>query len=96
MREYKLMVKALLTEYAGSLRRNRCLTQERMAEQLRITGRAYGDLERGKYCFSPHPLLFLLSMLEDDELSTLINEFRRRVYELENRESEPDSNSEDD
>ncbi|MFR7893919.1 MAG: helix-turn-helix domain-containing protein [Dysosmobacter sp.] len=35
------------------------LTQEAMAEQLRISSRAYSDLERGKYAASAPTLLFL-------------------------------------
>ena len=48
---------------------------EAMAEQLRISSRAYSDLERGKYAASAPTLLFLFSMLEAemwirDSLST--------------------------
>ena len=60
MKAYKALVRELLAECTGTLRKSRDLTQEELAEQLRITGRAYGDLERGKYCFSTITLLFLL------------------------------------
>ena len=56
-----------------------------MAEQLRITSRAYGDLERGKYCFSAIALLFVLLMLSDDELQALLEGFRKRAYDLEHK-----------
>ena len=53
--------------------------QEEMAEQLHITSRAYGDLERGRYCFSAAPLLFLLLMLSDRELAAFLGGFRERA-----------------
>lgn len=49
MNDYKMLVKEILSEYVDLLRKSRNLTQEEMAEYLRITSRAYGDLERGKY-----------------------------------------------
>ena len=58
-----------------------------MAERLRITSRAYGDLERGKYCFSAVALLFLLLMLSEDEAKDFLREFRKRVDELEHKEA---------
>lgn len=87
MKQYKMLVKEFLAEYTGTLRKVRDLTQEEMAEQLRITGRAYGDLERGKYCFSAIALLFLLLMLSDKELKSFLEEFRKRVYKLEHKEA---------
>ena len=86
MKLYKMLVKEFLAEYTDALRKLRSLTQEEMAEQLHITSRAYGDLERGKYCFSTISLLFLLLMLSNDELKDLLNEFRKRVYNLEHQE----------
>lgn len=52
MQEYKDAVREHLSSYVCQLRQRRGLTQEEMAEKLRITARAYGDLERGKFCFS--------------------------------------------
>lgn len=67
MKEYKSLVRDFLSEYSAKLRMHRCMTQEAMAEGLRITCRAYGELERGKYCYSAVALLFLLRMLEESE-----------------------------
>ena len=53
-----------------------------MAEQLHITSRAYGDLERGKFCFSAVTLLFLM-LIEDDSQGTLLDTFREKVHTLE-------------
>lgn len=63
-------ISALLAELLSielySLRQQKSLTQEAMAERLRISSRAYSDLERGKYAASAPTLLFLFSMLEAD------------------------------
>lgn len=86
MKRYKLFARQFLAEYAGALRKHRKLTQDEMAEQLRITSRAYGDLERGKYCFSALALLFLLLMLNEEETKGLLERFRKQVNELECKE----------
>ena len=54
-----------------------------MAEQLRISSRAYSDLERGKYAASAPTLLFLFSMLEADTQRVLIQQFMKQVQALE-------------
>ena len=58
-------------------------TQEAMAEQLRISGRAYSDLERGKYTASAPTLMFLFSMLDAEAQSDLVRQFMKRVQALE-------------
>ena len=64
---YREIMKARLSEQARKIRRELGLSQERMSEELRITTRAYGDLERGKYCFSAFALLFLLRLSGKEE-----------------------------
>ena len=87
MKQYKTLAKEFLAEYTVTLRKLRNLTQDEMAEQLHITSRAYGDLERGKYCFSAIVLLFFLLMLSDDELKAFLEGFRKRAYDLEHKEA---------
>lgn len=87
MKQYRALARAFLAEYTNSLRRRLNLTQDEMAERLRITSRAYGDLERGKYCFSAIALLFLLLMLSEEEVKSFLAEFRKRVYDLEHKEA---------
>lgn len=87
MKQCKMLAKEFLAESACTLRKRRSLTQEEMAEQLHITGRAYGDLERGKYCFSAIALLFFMLMLNDDEVKAFMEGFRKRVYDLEHKEA---------
>ena len=87
MKLYKTLVKKFLAEYVDKLRKRRNLTQENMAENLRITSRAYGDLERGKYCFSTIPLLFLLLMMTEEEVKEFLEEFRTKSHEFEQKEA---------
>ena len=49
MNLYKEILRKFFSEYIDTLRKRRGLTQEQMAEKLRITGRAYSDLERVIY-----------------------------------------------
>ena len=64
MKPYPALLAELLSEELSSLRQQKALTQEAMAEQLRISSRAYSDLERGRYAASAPTLLFLFSMLD--------------------------------
>lgn len=87
MKLYKMLAKEFLAEYTDALRKLRSLTQDEMAERLRITSRAYGDLERGKYCFSAITLLFLLILLSDVERKDFLDRFRERIHDLEQQEA---------
>lgn len=75
-----------LSSYVCQLRQRRGLTQEEMAEKLRITARAYGDLERGKFCFSAPALMALLLILKEDEVAELLNDFRKITEKLDGKE----------
>ena len=70
MKLYKEALRSFFSGYVSALRRRRGLTQEEMAERLRITGRAYSDLERGIYCFSAVALVFLLLIPEKNQVRT--------------------------
>ena len=69
---YGNIIKARLSKQAYKIRRELGLSQEQMSEQLRITTRAYGDLERGKYCFSAFALLFLLRLSGKEQCWELV------------------------
>ena len=86
MNPYKEILRKFFSEYVGTLRKRRGLTQEEMAERLRITGRAYSDLERGIYCFSAVALVFLLLMLEEHEIKELLSSLREEIAKVEDRE----------
>ena len=83
MKPYPALLAELLSKELYSLRQQKSLTQEAMAEQLRISSRAYSDLERGKYAASAPTLLFLFSMQEADAQRVLIQQFMKQVQALE-------------
>ena len=83
MKPYPALLAELLSEELSSLRQQKALTQEAMAEQLRISSRAYSDLECGRYAASAPTLLFLFSMLEADAQSVLVQQFMKQVQALE-------------
>ena len=83
MKPYSALLAELLSEELSSLRQQMALTQEAMAERLRISSRAYSDLERGRYAASAPTLLFLFSMLEANTQRVLIQQFMKQVQALE-------------
>lgn len=83
MTTYKLLLREFFSDSAEAVRNKKGMTQEEIAERLRITSRAYGDLERGKYSFSATALIFFLLMMEADERLELPDEFREKVYAME-------------
>ena len=83
MKPYPSLLAELLSEELSSLRQQKALTQEAMAEQLRISSRAYSDLERGRYAASAPTLLFLFSMLDAEAQGALVQQFMDRVQALE-------------
>ena len=83
MKPYPALFAELLSEELSSLRQQMALTQEAMAERLRISSRAYSDLERGKYATSAPTLLFLFSMLDAEAQGALVQQFMDRVQALE-------------
>ena len=86
MNPYKEILREFFSKYVSTLRKRRGLTQEEMAEKLRITGRAYSDLERGIYCFSAVALVLLLLMLEEGEIKEILSLLREEIEKVENRE----------
>ena len=83
MKPYPALLAELLSAELSSLRQKMALTQEAMAERLRISSRAYSDLERGKYATSAPTLMFLFSMLDAEAQGDLVRQFMKRVQALE-------------
>ena len=83
MKPYPALLSELLSTELFSLRQQMALTQEAMAERLRISSRAYSDLERGRYAASAPTLMFLFSMLDTEALDALVQQFMKRVQALE-------------
>ena len=86
MNPYIEILRKFFSKYVSTLRKRRGLTQEEMAEKLRITGRAYSDLERDIYCFSVAALVFLLLMLEEGEIKEILSPLREEIEKVESRE----------
>lgn len=80
---YKEPLKQWFSGYVREFRKKQRLSQEKMAELLHMTPRAYGDLERGKYCFSTQTLLFLFALLTEEEVVRIVNEFREITGSIE-------------
>ena len=83
MKPYPALLSELLSTELSSLRQQMALTQEAMAERLRMSRRAYSDLERGRYAASAPTLMFLFSMLDTEALDALVQQFMKRVQALE-------------
>ena len=83
MKPYPALLSELLSGELSSLRQKLALTQEAMAEQLRISSRAYSDLERGRYAASAPTLMLLFSMLDAEAQDALVQQFMDRVQALE-------------
>ena len=71
MKPYPALLSELLSGELSSLRQKLALTQEAMAEQLRISSRAYSDLERGRYAAYA------------EAQDALVQQFMKRVQTLE-------------
>lgn len=79
MHQYKLLLQVFLLERIKGYRKERCITQENMAEHLRITPRSYAYLERGTYGCSAATLMFFILILTEEELIKLLVDFRTLV-----------------
>lgn len=86
MNGYKESLRQYFSVQAKALRKKRKLTQEEMSEQLHITVRAYGDLERGCSCCSAIALLFFLLMLEPDELTAFLAQMKKQFRDQDQQE----------
>ena len=79
----KEILKLRIAETIKSFRTASGWSQEFMGENLRITVRAYGDLERGKYCCSSITLLFLLYLLGADNCWSLVESVCAEILRAE-------------
>lgn len=77
MRSCQTIFKQFLNVRLRKFRFAHGYTQERMAELLHISTRAYSDLERGKYSASALTMLFFMSELQETETLALLNDFRK-------------------
>lgn len=83
MNLYKTMLREFLSAYTEAFRKDRHLSQEQMAEKLRITPRAYSNLKCGRFCFSILPLLSLLLLLDSKEFEVFQANLQGKMSTLE-------------
>ena len=83
MREYKDLTREYLTPKLKPWRKKHKDTQETMSEKLRMSSRAYAQLERGKCGFSCTTLLLFFSLLTNEEIIVLVREFTLIILQLE-------------
>lgn len=76
---YKYLLQDFLAEQIRRYRAEHGMTQEQMAEALRISPRSYIDLEHKKYGCSATTAVFFLIRLDVETLLRLLDEFRELV-----------------
>lgn len=87
MRVYKEIAQKYLSPQLRPWRKARAMTQEEAAELLRMSSRAYADLERGESGFSATTLLLFLAQLSDAEIVKLVRAFLKEVLKKEEQEA---------
>ena len=83
MHPYSDLFRAFITQWIKDYRKTIRVTQEIMAERLRISVRCYSDLEKGRNSCYAATLMFLLLSLPEPEVVRLCEEFRNRVKEAD-------------
>lgn len=83
MHLYKFLLQTFLAEYMKEYRKAHHITQEVMAEYLRISPRAYINLESGKNGCSAATLMFFLLILPEAGVLRLCSDFRELVREVD-------------
>lgn len=83
MRKCNELVKAYFSPQLKLWRKNLHQTQEKTAEMLLISSRAYGQLERGESCFSTSTMVLYLSYLTDEEIVQHIRYIHKKLVEME-------------
>lgn len=76
---YKQVFRARLSGMLAAHRARLGISQAKMAQRLRITLRAYTDLENGRSNFSAWSLLFFMIALPDEDVCQLLRALRQDV-----------------
>ena len=83
MSKHALLLKAYLYPYVKRARKDWRLTQEGMAERLRVSPRSYSDLEHGRSSFSAVSLVIFLTHFSDEKIVTIVRGFFRVLLQSE-------------
>lgn len=86
MDPYIALTREVLAEALFGLRCRYALTQEEMAERLRISCRAYSNLERRISCASGVTMCFMWSMMDLAEFCAFVRRFVEGVRAIERGE----------
>lgn len=89
MRKYKMLVQKYLAGWVRGTREAKAFTQEEMSEQLRMSARAYSDLEHEKSGLSAATLMFYLAVLSEEDILRLIAQFQEEFRQTEENEEAP-------
>ncbi len=81
MKRCKLLLQRLLMKEVRCCRVRLALSQEEMAERLRVAPRSSSDLERGVFFLSAMSLMFFLLMLSMEDVERILKDFRDMVEE---------------
>ena len=79
MHNYTLIFRPHLIKLSETCREKMHYTQERMAESLHISARAYNNVKRDRQSLSASTLIFLLLMLSEDEVMSFLEDMRTLV-----------------
>ena len=88
MRTYNDVAKEYLRRFIRPMRKKLKLTQEKMAEAMRMASRSLGAAERGEDGVSATTLLFFLSLLPDADILRIVRGFPEEVRQREETEGQ--------
>ena len=86
MRTHNDVTRKYLCKFIKPARKRLKLTQEKMAEAMRMASRSLGAAERGEDGISATTLLFFLDLLPDTEILEIVHGFPREVRQQEETE----------
>ena len=86
MRKYEDLFLAFWVVHVGEFRLRIDLTQEKLAEKLRINHRNYQKLERGIHKPSAITMILFLYLLSDQEIISFIRTFDQLVEKADSQE----------
>lgn len=87
MHSYTKLFQPYLLKLAEQHRQKQHLSQEHMAELLRITPRSYSALKNGQNSLSASVLLLLLLLLPEEEVLQFLQKMRTVIKEADHNKS---------